>query len=158
MYSKVNYLIFPKWTGWLSSFHKYYLFLKVFLNNEICQLQVRIWIRFSVCLRLKNLSTHSYIFVLISCVYLSALTNILKTMVDEFDVLPNSETIKDYYLPFVKLGSVDQTLKTLLESGVRRGQAVKALVSHLINNNKLKQAAELGQLHHLHTLFVMFPT
>lgn len=86
-----------------------------------------------------------FIFLLLTCcVYLSALTNILKTMVEEFEVMPNSETIKDYYLPFVKMGSVDKTLKTLLESGVRRGQAVKALVSYLISQNKLKEAAELG--------------
>lgn len=78
--------------------------------------------------------------------YFPAMNNILKEMVDEFDTFPNSETIKDYYLPFVKLTSVDETLKTLLDCGVRRGQAVKALVTHLILEKKLKQAAELGQL------------
>jgi len=77
---------------------------------------------------------------------LDRMKEVVKVMIDEFQVSPTSETMKDYFLPYLPRSlSPDEIINMLDDIGVKRGQAVVALTSYLINKNRLKEAVELAR-------------
>ncbi|XP_054261805.1 leucine-rich PPR motif-containing protein, mitochondrial isoform X2 [Macrosteles quadrilineatus] len=70
---------------------------------------------------------------------------IVSLMDSEFGLTINSETLKDYIMPYVPPSkSVNEILESLSNVGVKRGQAVVGMVSCFVNKKKPKEAADLA--------------
>ncbi|XP_046663797.1 leucine-rich PPR motif-containing protein, mitochondrial isoform X1 [Homalodisca vitripennis] len=72
--------------------------------------------------------------------------NIMRLMVNEFDLAVSFETLKDYCLPYLEFQTPQQALKAMVEAGSRLGQAVSALIAHLVSQNRLKEAVDVALL------------
>ena len=66
-------------------------------------------------------------------------------MKNDFDILPNTETLRDYVIPYMDEKDPDEIVSALVECGVKRGTSAAATISHLLIENKLKEAADVGE-------------
>lgn len=72
------------------------------------------------------------------------IVGVLKRMQDEFDVHPNGETLRDYVIPNLKERNPERIVDILCDAGVSPASATAAVVYHLLNLNKLKEATKIA--------------
>uniref|UniRef100_A0A1B6C3W0 Pentacotripeptide-repeat region of PRORP domain-containing protein n=2 Tax=Clastoptera arizonana TaxID=38151 RepID=A0A1B6C3W0_9HEMI len=70
--------------------------------------------------------------------------NVLRSMIEQFKMFPNGETLKEYVLPNMKNQTPIECLNMFLEVGMKRGSSASSITGYLVTENKLKQAAEFA--------------
>lgn len=70
--------------------------------------------------------------------------NVLCAMLNDFNMFPNTETLRDYVIPYLDEKNSDEIVNTLMDTGLKRGTSAAAVISHLLVENKLREAAEIG--------------
>lgn len=70
--------------------------------------------------------------------------NVLNIMLKDFIVFPNVETLRDYAIPYLDEKDPDEIMNTLMDCGIKRGTSVAAVISQLLFENKLREAADVG--------------
>ncbi|XP_075152362.1 bicoid stability factor [Haematobia irritans] len=84
-----------------------------------------------------------YFWPLICSVDSNQIVSILRKMQDEFNMTPNTETIRDYVIPNMKEKNSDKIITLLRDVGVPNGTAAAAASCAALNNGQLKEAASI---------------
>lgn len=66
-------------------------------------------------------------------------------MVNDFNVFPNTDTLRDYVIPYLDEKDPDTIIDTLMGMGQKRGTSAAAVISQLLMQNKLREAADIGE-------------
>ncbi|XP_058445927.1 leucine-rich PPR motif-containing protein, mitochondrial [Malaya genurostris] len=70
--------------------------------------------------------------------------NILRTMLDEFDIHPNSETVREYAIPNLGLSNYEEIIHLLRSAGISSAVASAGCVYSALENNNLKEAVSIA--------------
>ncbi|TMW54433.1 hypothetical protein DOY81_000425 [Sarcophaga bullata] len=84
-----------------------------------------------------------YFWPLICAVEHNQILDILRKMQNEFNIPPSAETIREYVIPNLKEKNWDKVITLLRDSGVSSGTAAAAACFTALNNNQLKEAANI---------------
>lgn len=77
---------------------------------------------------------------------ITGLKDILRVMVNDYDLNPNIDTLRFYILPTMFKNNVSgtQIINDLQLIGITKGTITHALVLYLLSENDIRQAADIG--------------
>ncbi|XP_058819809.1 leucine-rich PPR motif-containing protein, mitochondrial [Topomyia yanbarensis] len=70
--------------------------------------------------------------------------NILRTMLDEFDIHPNSETVREYAIPNLGISNHEEVIYLLRSVGISPAVGSAGCVYIALENNNLKEAVKIA--------------
>lgn len=70
--------------------------------------------------------------------------SVLRTMIKDFDIQPSSETIREYVIPNMGLNNYEEMIQLLRSVGVSSAVASSGCVYFALENNNLKDAANIA--------------
>ena len=68
----------------------------------------------------------------------------MKTMIFDFQITPSILSVKDYIIPFMVEDPIGN-VTTLVNNNLPFSTAANAMVTHLLQNNKTREAAKFGK-------------